>query len=797
MTKSKGKSSKLFVMKKSSFLFVLLSGSTLCFSQPKVQSFPLSSVRLLDGPFKQAQQTDMQYILALDPDRLLAPYLREAGLETKAKSYGNWENTGLDGHTGGHYLSALANMYAATANKEVNDRLNYMIDVLDACQQQNGNGYVGGIPGSKALWQEIKDAKINAGGFSLNGKWVPLYNIHKTFAGLRDAYLIAGNTKAREMFLKLCDWFAGISATLSDSQFQDMLRSEHGGLNEIFADAAFITGNDKYLELARKLSHRRILDPLIHNQDSLTGLHANTQIPKVIGFERIAQISGDTSWNNAAHFFWNRVVKNRSVSIGGNSVREHFHPASDFSSMINDIQGPETCNTYNMLRLSANLFFSNSQSSYLDYYERALYNHILSSQHPDGGFVYFTPMRPQHYRVYSQPQESFWCCVGSGIENHGKYGELIYAHNENDLFVSLFMASTLNWREKGLTIEQKTSFPYEEKTTIKLKLDKPASFGIHIRYPSWIKEGKMQVLVNGNKVKVGKNASGYVTVERSWKSDDVVSVQLPMHPKTEYLPDGSPWGSFVYGPIVLAAKTDSANLTGLRADDSRMGHVANGKLYPINNAPFIITSQQEPAVQLKPVKGKPMFFSAASLIYPAASQQLVLQPFYTIHDSRYMIYWRITDKQGLQTIKNDLEEAEQKRMALQEITLDEVTPGEQQPEVEHKFRGEKTETGILNDSRWRNAAGWFSYELKNENKAAKKLRVTYYGSELSKDFDIFIDNRLFRTVSLDGSKGEQLVDIDYELTDKWSQGLGETVEVKFAARNNSKTARVFNVRLTR
>ena len=312
-----------------------------------VSYFPLQDIKLLESPFLQAQQTDLHYIMAMNPDRLLAPFLREAGLAPKAPSYTNWENTGLDGHIGGHYISALSMMYAATGDTTVYNRLNYMLNELHRAQQAVGNGFIGGTPGSLQLWKEIKEGSIRPESFSLNGKWVPLYNIHKTYAGLRDAYLYAGSDLARQMLIALTDWMAGITSGLTEQQMQDMLRSEHGGLNEIFADVADITGDKKYLELARRFSHKTLLEPLIGGEDHLTGMHANTQIPKVIGYKRIADLTQNDAWDQAARFFWNTVVNHRSVCIGGNSVREHFHPADNFTSMLNDVQGPETCNTYN------------------------------------------------------------------------------------------------------------------------------------------------------------------------------------------------------------------------------------------------------------------------------------------------------------------------------------------------------------------------------------------------------------------------------------------------------------------
>src|SRR5690606_36727403 len=342
----------------------------------------------------------------------------------------------------------------------------------------------------------------------------PLYNIHKLYAGLRDAYLIANHEKAKDVLIKLTDWMLDLTRGLTDEQVQDMLRSEHGGLNEVFADVAAITGDANYIRLAERFSQRAILDPLLSEKDMLTGLHANTQIPKVIGFKRIADLEEKKEWNDASRFFWNTIVNDRSVSIGGNSVREHFHPTNDFSSIIASEQGPETCNTYNMLRLSQMLFLTEPSSSYMDYYERALYNHILSSQHPDGGFVYFTPMRPRHYRVYSQPHETFWCCVGSGLENHAKYGENIYAKSENDLFVNLFIPSKLSWEEKGLELTQNTSFPEGEHSELKLALEKPSEFTLYLRHPSWTDNFEIQV--NGDAVAYTPSISGYIAAERTW-----------------------------------------------------------------------------------------------------------------------------------------------------------------------------------------------------------------------------------------------------------------------------------------
>jgi DUF1680 family protein len=761
----------------------------------KLQNFPLSSVRLLESPFKAAQETDMKYILALDPDRLLVPYLREAGIASKSNSYSNWENTGLDGHIGGHYLSALSEMYAATGNEQIKERLDYMLNSLEQCQQKNGNGYIGGVPGSKSLWDAVAQGKIDAGSFSLNDKWVPWYNIHKVYAGLIDAYILTENKKARNMLIQFSDWCVNLTANLSEEQIQQMLRSEHGGMNEVFADVAAITGDKKYLKLAEKFSHKVILNPLLENKDVLNGLHANTQIPKVIGFMRVAEVSGDKEWANAATFFWNTVVNNRTISIGGNSVREHFNPATDFSSMIESREGPETCNSYNMLKLSKHLFLSDPSSKYMDYYERTTYNHILSSQHPDGGFVYFTPIRPRHYRVYSESQQSFWCCVGSGLENHGKYGEMIYAHDNQNLYVNLFIASTLNWKEKGIKVIQDTKFPFEEKSSITLTLNKPKKFVIKFRYPSWVEEGKLIIRVNNKEINSTKDINSYVSIERKWKTGDVISVVLPMQNKTEQLPDKSSWVSFVHGPIVLAAVTDTTDLIGLKADDSRIGHIANGPIYPIEEAPLLVSDAADLAVSLKPVTNKPFTFTASDLIYQEKYKNLQLVPFFQIHDARYMLYWPFTAKEKLPEIQKAMKEREEAQMKLEAVTVDVVTPGEQQPESDHNFKGEKTETGIFKERHFRYGQGFFTYDLKNVLLEARKLRFTYFGGDKNRIFEVYINDILVSTINMDGSEGDQFIDKTVELPSELFKSKFKMLQVKFKAKSNSTITGIYEVRL--
>ncbi|MBO9672458.1 MAG: glycoside hydrolase family 127 protein [Sphingobacteriaceae bacterium] len=773
-------------------LMTVLCGTV--FGQTALQPFSLKEVRLLDGPFKRALETDKKYMLSLDPDRLLAPYLREAGLKPKAASYGNWENSGLDGHVGGHYLSALALMYASTGDAKVKERMEYMIAELDKCQFQNGDGYLGGVPGGKQIWKEIKAGNIKSSGASLNGKWVPLYNIHKIYAGLYDAYAVAGNEKAKQMLLKLTDWCIDMVSNLSDQQIQDILKNEHGGLNETFAHVYAITGNPKYLQLAKRFSDQSILNPLLKNTDALNGLHANTQIPKVIGFEQIALLDKDAAWADAAAFFWKTVVEHRTVAIGGNSVREHFNPANNFSSMTESREGPETCNSYNMLKLTKQLFLAAPSNTYLDYYERTLYNHILSSQRPEGGFVYFTPMRPGHYRTYSSPQESFWCCVGSGLENHGKYGELIYAHRANDVYVNLFIPSTLNWKEKGIQLTQQTLFPDAEYTTVKLQLKNKQSFTLHFRQPAWAEQGKMAVLINGKKVIAKSEANGYASIDRTWSTGDVIKISLPMHTTTEFMPDGSDWVAFLHGPIVLAAELDTLNQPNLTADGSRMGHIASGPLLPITDAPLVTGSKNTLANEITPTGKNNLTFNAQNAIYQPRYKSLKLVPFYTLAEKRYVIYFPYSSAEALPERAKAIKLAEEEKMKTERRTVDLINTGEQQPESDHNFKGEQTDNGTYQERHFRNGKAWFSYVLKNKDLSANKLVLTYFGQEKNKNFSILINGVTIENVKLDGSKGNVFYTQEYQIP---KELLKADLEVKFVADQGSAIANIYEVRLVK
>jgi DUF1680 family protein len=761
------------------------------------QPFPLDRVRLQGGPFLDAQTTDLHYLLALDPERLLAPFRREAGLAVPVPSYGNWESSGLDGHMGGHYLSALALMWASTGDAEVRQRLDHFVAELKRCQDAIGTGYVGGIPDGAKAWGEVGAGQLKVDSFSVNGRWVPWYNLHKLFAGLRDAWVHAGNAEAKQVLVRLSAWALQLTSHLSDAQMQDMLRSEHGGMNEVLADVAEMTGDARYLALARRFSHQALLQPLAAGQDRLTGLHANTQIPKVIGFERIAQLSGESEGRRAAEFFWHTVVEKRSVAIGGNSVKEHFHPADDFRPMLDEVEGPETCNSYNMLKLTALLQHESPEvGAYADFYERTLYNHILSAQHPgDGGFVYFTPMRPQHYRVYSQVDQGMWCCVGSGLESQARHGEFIYAHDGDSLYVNLFIASTLDWRERGIHITQSTRFPDEARSRITVQ--DAAEFALKIRYPGWVAPGAFKLKLNGKPVAVKARPGSYAELRRRWAAGDRVDIELPMRTTLEPMPGLKHYVAVLHGPIVLAAKTPQPGETlSFRADDSRMGHIPQGPVCPQEAAPVFVSDQADFARRIRPVKGQPLTFTAPGFIEGRGAEGMQLIPFFRLHDSRYMLYWGHTTRTQQSLMRTELAKAEEARLELDAQTLDQVAPGEQQPESDHGFAGEGVETGIAPAGRWRHAQRWFGYTLKDPAGAARTLRLTLASGDAGRRFDVVVNGRVVAELALK-AEAEPLYSRDIALPPDLVAAAAGSLQVRFVARPGSIAGGLYGLRLLR
>ena len=771
------------------------------FSQDLLYSdmFALGDVQLLGGPLKDRQDLNVETLLSYDTDKLIAPFYEEAGMRPKATKFSNW--AGLDGHVLGHYLSALAMHYAASGDELVKERLEYVLSELKKIQDQNSKeanfkGYISGVPNGKAMWLKFKNGDAGA----QNGYWVPWYNIHKLYAGLRDAYIYAGYDQAKTMFLALCDWGLTITGGLNDSKMESMLGTEHGGMAEVYADAYALTKEKKYLDEAKRWSHKWLLNAMAAGNDNLTNVHANTQVPKVVGFARIAELTNDETYVKGSEYFWDRVVNNRSIAIGGNSISEHFPSFDNHKKYVEEREGPESCNTYNMLKLTERLFNMDHSAKQADFYERALFNHILSTIHPEhGGYVYFTPARPRHYRVYSKVNAAMWCCVGSGMENPAKYSQFIYTKDGDDLYVNLFAASLLNWKDKKVTIKQETAFPKGESA--KFTVTGSGSFDMKIRHPYWVKEESFKVIVNGDTVVKKSEPSSYVSAGKSWKSGDVIEVLFPMYTHVEDLPNVSDYVALLHGPIVLSAKTGTDGLTGLVADDGRWSHIASGALQSLDQAPMLASEKKNIPSKVEPVKGEPMHFKAPYLFANKKDANLLLEPFYEVHDARYMMYWMVlTDPSILERLQKEQKEA----LELDDKTVDKVAPGEQQPEADHQMKCENSNSGTHQGEFYRDAGqcsggsgGSISYLLETNSEDSLTLMVRYWGNEsCTRTFDIMIDDEKLVTENIAGKwKKDEFVNVKYPIPDSMVKGKKE-FRLTFKA-ESGMVGGIFGVRLLR
>jgi len=746
--------------------------------------FPLRDVRLLDGPFRDAMLRDQKYLLSLDNDRLLSMFRVTAGLPSTAKPYGGWEapDVQLRGHSMGHFLSACALMYASAGDEQFKTKADAIVAELAKVQQALAAkgfnaGYLSAFPEE---FFDLVDKRERV--------WAPYYTIHKMMAGLLDMYLLCDNKQALDVLVKQADWVKFRVDRLSDEQQQAALQTEFGGMEEVLTNLYAVTGNQEYLRVARKFDHKRIFDPLSRGEDPLNGLHANTQIPKAIGAARDYELTGEKRYHDVASFFWERVAKHRSYVIGGNSDGESFFPPETFSKHL----GPastETCNTYNMLKLTRHLFEWEPTVEKMDFYERGLYNHILASQDPaTGGFCYYVPLRPGAFKTFSSPEESFWCCVGTGMENHAKYPDTIYFYDDQSLYVNLFIASELKWKEKGLTVRQETKFPEEDTTRLSINADKAIKLVLKIRYPSWAQSG-MTLAVNGKKQPINDKPGSYVTIAREWKSGDTVEIRLPMSLRMEAMPDDPKMIALFYGPIVLAGDLGQEGLQ----DANRYGPSAPqlGRVKPID-IPAFIGDVKDVLAKVKPTPGAPLTFKTDGLGRP---RDVTLLPFYKVFEPRYTVYWKVYTPAEWEKRKSDLAAAESRRKMIERLTVDAVNINDQQSERDHNMQGQGMIDGDFEGKRWRAARnGWFSYELKSAPDRPVTLVCTYRGSEgRPRSFDVLVDGEKIATQTLEIHPGE-LFDFEYPLPEQLTRGK-QRITVKFQSQPNAMAGSVFDVRV--
>jgi DUF1680 family protein len=763
---------------------------------PKAYAFPLTDVRLLASPFKAAMDLDVTYIMSLEPDRLLSRFRKFAGLEPKAPEYAGWESQTISGHTLGHYLTAAARLYEATSDERVRDRIAYIVDELAACLAKWGNGFVGGFPRSQEVFAEIKAGNIRSAGFDLNGLWVPWYVQHKLYIGLVDAFYATANAKIKPILVGSTDWAWNAVGGLSDEQFQKMLDCEHGGINEAFAEIYALTGYPRALQLAERFYHKRILDPLAQGRDILTGIHGNTNFPKLIGLVRLYQLTGKPAHAKAAMFFWDRIVNDRTYATGGNTDEEYFFPPDQFAQHLTT-HTTESCNTYNMLKLTRQLFALDPRASRFDYYERALLNHILGMQDPEKGlFTYFTPLRAGGFKVYCTPFDSFWCCTGSNLENHVKYGDSIYFHDASGLYINLFIPSVLDFKSRGMRVIQQTAYPDDGLVRLEIFLDRPVKTALRVRRPAWAID-TVTVEVNGKPFAAAGAAGEYLVLDRVWKNGDEVRVSFPMKLRTEALPGAPNIVAYFHGPVLLAGLLGKEGIetlspwTKTRVDYDQV---------PVPPAPVIVGADDDIGVYLHEGP-KPGTFVLESGVLRTPGKittpSITLVPFYKAHFERYAVYWNKYSDDEWRAVKRDYEAAQAKLRELESRTVDSVRLGEMQPEREHALESEKSRAGVFQDVRWREAGdgGWFSLDLKADATAAELL-CSYWGGDKGREFEILVDGAKLVAVKVDGEAPGKWLDAVYAVPADLVKGKS-VIKVKFQPLAGKRTAKVAAVRLMR
>jgi uncharacterized protein len=740
---------------------------------------PLSAVRLTGGPLKAAQDLDAAYLLALDPDSLLAPFRRQAGLAPRAEGYSGWDAGGrsLTGHMLGHYLSAVSFMWAATGDPRFAERVAYVVAGLKQVQAANGDGYLGALEGGRERFAEVARGDIRSTGFDLNCLWSPWYTLHKVFAGLRDAHRMTGDRTALELEVAYARWAESVLTGLTDAQVQQMLNTEFGGMNEVLVDLYVDTGDRRWLALSYRFEHRAVLDPLKRHQDNLAGLHGNTQVPKLLGsLARFAAV-GDPGDGFAAAFFWDRVVQHHSYATGGHGKDEYFGEADRLSDRV-DGRTAESCNVYNMLKLTRRLFALRPDAHYVEFQERALFNHVLASVDPqDGRTCYMVPVGRGVQHEYQDMAVDFTCCVASGLESHALHGDGIYFESGDRLWVNLYVPSTAEWRAAGVTLTVQTSFPEGEAATLRLTLTEPRPFTLALRRPLWASDG-FAVRVNGEPVSALPPPESYVELARLWHTGDEVEVMLPKSLRLEPVPDNPRRAVILWGPLVLAGD---------------LGPEVGFPVWEPGAVPAIVAAERPVADWVKPVAGRPGTFHTDGV---GRDTDVELVPFYRLHRRTYAVYWDLYTAKDWEKRSAEIAAERARQRRLEQATVGFVQPGEMQPERNANFQGEETTPDRVSGRACRRGSAWFSFDLPVEA-GPLALVVTYYQDEWRRrSFDILVDGTKVGEQVVERGGVPHFFDVEYAVPAALVRGK-RTVTVRFQATGGNEIAAVYGVRVVR
>jgi DUF1680 family protein len=748
---------------------------------------PLSAVRVTGGPLKRAQDLNAEYLLKLEPDRMMAFYRKRAGLKPKAEGYGGWDGDGrnLTGHIAGHYLSAVSMMYAATGDQRFKDRVDYLVTEMKEVQDKNGDGFLGALEGVREKFAEVAAGNIRSTFFDLNGLWSPWYTLHKTYAGLRDAYRYTGNRTALELETRYAAWAEGILLKMNPEQIQQMLNTEFGGMNEVLADLYADTGDKRWLDLSHRFDHKAVVDPLSRREDRLAGLHGNTQVPKLLGVLMRYIYAGDKADGVAAEFFWDAVVNDHSYATGGHGKDEYFGPPDELSERI-DGRTNESCNVYNMLKMTRQLFAVKPEMKYAEFEERALFNHVLGSIDPeDGRTCYMVPIGQGVRHEYQDMFRSFTCCVGSGMESHSLHGDGIYYESADRFWVNLYVPSTANWKSAGVQFAMDTDFPEGEKATLKLNMQRAKQFTLALRRPSWAEAG-FEVRLNGERVKDVSAPGTYIALKRRWKTGDVVTVALPKSLRIEGLADNKNRAALMWGPLVLA---------GDLGPERRGG--------PADPIPSFLTESRPIEVWLKPEPEKPGSFRSEGIgrLTDQSEKEVELVPFYRLHRRTYSIYWDLYNSETWTRRLAEVAAEDARNKKIDSMTTVFVQPGDTQKEKEFNQQGEETSTDGTSGRRARRGKKWFSYDLPVDSPKSPTLLVTYFTIERStRTFDILVDGQRVGQQKIErsvpGSAAGHFFDVEYKIPTEVLKDKTR-ITVRFQSTGGNEIAGVYGVRLIR
>jgi hypothetical protein len=743
------------------------------------KAIDLKHVRLLPSIYADSLHANHAYLLRLNADRFLHNYHKFAALPVKAEIYGGWESDTIAGEGLGHYLSALSLMYAQTGEAVFKERVDYIIDQLILVQGAQGDGYIGGfmrkrpdgkVVDGKEIFAEMIKGDIRSAGFDLNGCWVPFYNWHKVLAGLFDAQKLAGNTKALEVALGLATYIDRFFAHINDEQLQIILNCEHGGINESFAELFARTGDKRWLQLAQRLYHQKVLTPLEQEHDELANIHANTQIPKLIGLARLYEVSGRHKDEKTAQFFWQRVTQHHSYVIGGHGDREYFFEPDTVAKHLTE-QTCEACGSYNMLKLTRHLYSWFPDASYFDYYERTHLNHILAHQNPETGmFTYMTPLMSGSAREYSSEENDFWCCVLSGIESHAKHGDSIYWQNDDTVFVNLYIPSRVDWLHTGAQLELLTAYPYQGEINLRIKkLQKTQQFCIALRIPAWAKSH--QIYVNGKLIDVPVE-KGYALLSRRWQANDLITLSLPLDLRLEAAQGDTKVAAILRGPMVLAADLGPSEK-------------------PFDGAaPALVGAQILSA--FTSIKSNTASYKTKGIGRPA---DLKFIPFYSQYLRRSAVYFNIYNDAEWADAEAGFKKEEARLKELSSRAVDTMHLGEMQAERDHQLEADISYPVVYRGKNGRDArtGGFFSFMM-SVKPGPLILQATYSGEERNRDFTITIDGVELAHVVLNGDKAGEFIEENYLIPESLTRDK-KKILVRFNPTKGHTAGPVFGCRL--